>query len=100
MNQDAGEPLKQLHKVLAELENLARSAADTTGEGGSDIIERLKGTLSAAQSRIRDAEQALRRQATHGAKAADQYVHDHTWMSICIAAAVAFLLGALTTRRD
>ncbi len=100
MNADASEPLKQLHKVLAELEGLAKAAANTAGEGGTDLLGRLKGTLDSARTRIRDAEQALQREATHGAKAADQYVHDHTWMSIGIAAAVAFLLGALTARRE
>jgi ElaB/YqjD/DUF883 family membrane-anchored ribosome-binding protein len=97
---DTGEAVKQLHKVLAELEGLAKAAAGVAGEGGSDLIGHLKGTLTAARERIKEAEQKLERDAAHGAKAADQYVHDHTWMSIGIAAAVAFLLGALTTRRD
>jgi ElaB/YqjD/DUF883 family membrane-anchored ribosome-binding protein len=97
---DTGETVKQLHKVLAELEGLAKAAAEATGEGGSDLIGRLKGTLSSARERIKEAEQKLEHNAAHGAKAADQYVHDHTWMSIGIAAAVAFLLGAMTSRRD
>ena len=97
---DTADSVKQLHKVLTELEALAKAAAGAAGEGGSDLISRLKGTLAAARDRIKEAEQKLEHGAAHGAKAADQYVHDHTWMSIGIAAAVAFLLGALTSRRD
>lgn len=100
MNADASEPIAQLHKVLAELEGMAKAAAGVAGEGGADIVERLKGTLSAAQLRIRDAERALERDAVHGAKVADEYVRDHAWLSIGVAAAVAFLLGALTARRE
>jgi ElaB/YqjD/DUF883 family membrane-anchored ribosome-binding protein len=100
MNSEDIDPIRQLHKVLSELESLARSTAEKAGDGGADLIEQLKGTLAAARSRIKDAEQSLQREATQGAKTADQYVHEHTWMSIGIAAAVAFLLGALTARRD
>ena len=82
MNVDNSEPIRQLHKVLAEL------------------VEQLKGALTAARTRLKEAEQSLQRDAAQGAKSADEYVHDHTWMSIGIAAAVAFLLGALTARRD
>ena len=100
MNVENSEPIRQLHKVLSELESLARSTAEKAGDGGADLIEQLKGTLATARSRLKEAEQSLQREAAQGAKSADEYVHDHTWMSIGIAAAVAFLLGALTARRD
>jgi ElaB/YqjD/DUF883 family membrane-anchored ribosome-binding protein len=100
MNLDNTDPIKQLHKVLSELESLARSTAEKAGDGGADLIEQLKSTLAAARARIKDAEQSLQREATQGAETANQYVHEHTWMSIGIAAGVAFLLGALTARRD
>jgi ElaB/YqjD/DUF883 family membrane-anchored ribosome-binding protein len=100
MNSAGNDPIKQLHQVLSELESLARSTAEKAGDGGADLIEQLKGTLATARSRIKEAEQSLQREVTQGARTADQYVHEHTWMSIGIAAAVAFLLGALTARRE
>ena len=100
MTFDSSDPVSQLHKVLSELESLARSTAEKAGDGGADLIEQLKGTLAAARSRIKEAEESLQHQAVQGAKSADGFVHEHTWMSIGIAAAIAFLLGALTTRRD
>lgn len=92
--------LSQLHKVIADLEGLARTAAGTVGQEGEEAAGRLKEALAGARERIRDAEQGLHRGAQQGARAADSYVHEHTWMSIGVAAAVAFLLGALTARRD
>lgn len=100
MSIENSEPIRQLHKVLAELEGLARSTAEKAGDGGADLVEQLKDALSAARSRLKEAERTLQKEAAEGAKSADQYVHEHTWMSIGIAAAVAFLLGALTARRD
>ncbi len=100
MTIESDDPIRQLHKVLSELESLARSTAEKAGDGGADLIEQLTGTLATARARIVDAEKSLQREAAQGAAAADRYVHEHTWMSIGIAAAVAFLLGAMTTRRD
>ena len=100
MNVENSEPIRQLHKVLAELEGLARSTAEKAGDGGADLVGQLKDALASARSRLQEAERTLQREAAEGARSADQYVRDHTWMSIGIAAAVAFLLGALSARRD
>jgi ElaB/YqjD/DUF883 family membrane-anchored ribosome-binding protein len=100
MTFESDDPIKQLHKVLSELEDLARSTAEKAGDGGADLIEQLKDTLAAARSRIKEAERSLQREAAQGAATANRYVHEHTWMSIGIAATVAFLLGAMTARRD
>jgi ElaB/YqjD/DUF883 family membrane-anchored ribosome-binding protein len=100
MTLETTDPVSQLHQVLTELERFARTTAEKAGDGGAELVEQLKGTLAAARARIKEAEDSLRREAVQGAKSADGFVHEHTWMSIGIAAAVAFLLGALTARRD
>ena len=100
MNEGATEPLDQLHKLLAELEGLAKSAAATAGQSGAEVADRLKGALSKARTRLRDAEQELERGVAQGAQATDEFVHEHTWMSIGIAAAVGFVIGVLLVRRD
>jgi len=104
MDGDADRPIEQLRKLLAEIESLAgtlsKAAAEASGEGQPVALERLRATMNAACSRIKDAEQELERHVGQGAKAADDFVHDNTWISIGIAAAVAFLLGALSARRE
>jgi ElaB/YqjD/DUF883 family membrane-anchored ribosome-binding protein len=97
---DANPALEQLHKVLAELEKLAASVSESAGGASADRLERLQDALGAARERIRDTEQSIRRSVSESAKAADGFVHENTWLSIAIAAAVAFLLGALTAKRE
>ena len=100
MASEDSDPIAQLHKVLAELEGFARATAEKAGDGGADLVGQLKDALTSARTRIKEAEESLQREAVHSARAADSFVHEHTWMSIGIAAAVAFLLGALTTLRE
>ncbi len=100
MNTEAIEPLRLLRKALADLEAAARQAAESAAGGKNEAGERLRDALSAARSRITDAEQSLQQNLGQGAKAADRYVHENVWVSIGIAAAVAFIIGALTGRRD
>jgi ElaB/YqjD/DUF883 family membrane-anchored ribosome-binding protein len=100
MSSNAEQLLGQLHRIVADLEGLAKAASGAAGEGRSEVADQLKEALNSARTRLRDAEHGLQRDVVRGAKAADTYVHEHTWMSVGIAAAVAFLLGALTARRD
>ena len=100
MAADNSDPIAQLHKVLAELESFAKATAEKAGDGGADLVGQFKEALATARTRIKEAEESLHREAVRSARTADSFVHEHTWMSIGIAAAVAFLLGAITTRRE
>ncbi len=100
MNSHVDESLKHFHKLVAELEAMARSAAGAAGEGGAELSQQLRDTLASARTRLREAEEALQREAGQGIRAADGFVRDNVWASIGIAAAVAFVLGALFARRD
>lgn len=91
--------LGQLHKLTAELETLAKSAVQAAEEGGSDMSDRFKGALAGLRDRVRETEQALEKDLAHRGKQVDTYVREHTWMSVGVAAAVAFLLGAAVGRR-
>jgi ElaB/YqjD/DUF883 family membrane-anchored ribosome-binding protein len=100
MEAHVDETLKQLHELVAELEARARSAAGAAGEGGAEVAGKLRAALAAARARMAEVEHSLARDAGRGAKAADEFVRENAWMSIGIAAAVAFVLGALFARRD
>jgi|GEM_PF-3512663 len=39
------------------------------------------------------------REFRQGARVADRYVRDNTWVAVAVAAAAAFLVGVLMTRR-
>ena len=92
--------LSHLNRVVVDLEELAAAATGASAEGGAAVTEHLKEALAGARTRIKDLEDGLQREAARTVKAADSYVREHTWTAIAVAAAVAFLLGALTARRD
>ena len=100
MSQNSEHLLSQLAKLVDELEGLANATTHAGAEGAAAVSDRFKDALADAHARIRNVEQGLRRGAADTAKAADSYVRDHAWVSVGVAAAIAFLLGALSTRRD
>ena len=92
--------LKQLAKLVADIEGLAAATKQAEAEGAASVSDHIKEALADAHTRIRSAEQGLKRGAVDSAKAADNYVRNNAWVAVGVAAAIAFLLGALSTRRD
>jgi ElaB/YqjD/DUF883 family membrane-anchored ribosome-binding protein len=89
--------LDDLHKLIGDVEALFKGAAGScAGEAG----ERLSAGLMHARERIAAVEDNLRGGVKRGARVADRYVHANPWQSIGIAAAAAFILGALVSRRE
>jgi ElaB/YqjD/DUF883 family membrane-anchored ribosome-binding protein len=99
MSSRAEQVLSELRKAVAEIEELAKESVVDAEAAGGEVAQRLSAALAEARGRIRETEKSLRRELLRGAKAADSYVHENVWLSIGIAAAAAFVLGAITTRR-
>lgn len=100
VNSTADQLFSQLKKVVEDLEGLATTASGSGAEYGAAVAERLREALTSARDRIHELEQNLQRSAARGAKVADSYVHENPWTSIAVAAAIAFLVGALSRRHD
>lgn len=100
MTANSEQLLGQLHSLVAELEGLAKHTAAAAESGGADLADHFKGALAGARERIQDLEHSLERDLKKHTRTVDRYVHDNAWVSVGVAAAVAFLLGALTRRRD
>jgi hypothetical protein len=62
---------------------------DDLRQMASEFETLVKATLGAIGSR----------EFRQGARAADRYVRDNTWAAVAVAAAAAFLVGVLMTRR-
>jgi ElaB/YqjD/DUF883 family membrane-anchored ribosome-binding protein len=92
--------LDDLHKLIGDIEGLFKGAAGNAGECAGEAGERLFDGLASARERIADVEDSLRSGVKSGARAANRIVHGSPWQSIGIAAAAAFILGALVSRRD
>ena len=77
--------MSDIKTVLADAEDLLKQAASTTGERATELREK-------AVSRLKQAKEKA-------ARATDDYVHEHPWQSIGIAAGVGVLIGLLINRR-
>ncbi|MEI7970104.1 MAG: DUF883 family protein [Betaproteobacteria bacterium] len=85
--------------MLAEAEDLLRRAGSETGEKALDLRAQLEDKLLAARQRIKEVEAQTLDRAKAAARATDDYVHDHPWTAIAVAAGVGFVAGLLMNRR-
>jgi ElaB/YqjD/DUF883 family membrane-anchored ribosome-binding protein len=88
-----------LKVVVADAEELLRATASQAGEKVGAARERIQASLAAARVKLAEAERAVVDKTKQAAKATDEYVHEHPWHAVSVAAVVGFLLGALITRR-
>lgn len=100
MTSDAERVLSAIKEAVVELEALAKDTTEIAGERAEAAKENVRERLEQAVEKIRGLEQELRRRVQSGAKTSNDYVKDNLWRSLGITAAVAFLLGALVSRRD
>lgn len=81
------------HELLAGTEDLLRSTASYTGSEIEAARSRLKRQLSEARESAGEWEGVARERARRAAACADDYVHEHTWKSVGVAALAGALLG-------
>lgn len=91
--------MSDLKRVLADAEALLAATAGDASEEMLRLRDRVSATLSQAKTGLINAQAAMVDKAKVAAKATDEYVHDHPWKSIGLAAGVGLLVGALIGRR-
>jgi ElaB/YqjD/DUF883 family membrane-anchored ribosome-binding protein len=90
----------ELRKIISQVEDLIQTTLGGAGEQAGEVADRLHEGIGQARERLADFEQGLGRDLKQGAQAADRYVRDNAWVAIGAAAAAAFLIGVLVSRRD
>ena len=85
--------------VINDAEELLRATAGQMGEKAVVARERIQESLRVAKDKLARAEDAVIDKTKAAARATDDYVHDHPWGAVGIAAAVGLVMGMLISRR-
>jgi len=88
-----------LAAVLAEAEEMLKRASVETGDKAKDLRSQVETQLLRAKLKLQEIEGEAIDHAKAAARATDDYVHDHPWQAIGIAAAAGLLIGLLMNRR-
>ena len=88
-----------LRIVVADAEELLRATAGQMGEKAVIARERIQESLRVAKDKLAQAEEIVVDKTKAVARATDDYVHDHPWGAVGIAAAVGLVIGMLISRR-
>jgi ElaB/YqjD/DUF883 family membrane-anchored ribosome-binding protein len=85
--------------VISDAEDLLRATASQAGEKVSAAREKIQDSLHQAKVKLAEVEDVLIDKGKQAARATDEYVHDHPWKAVGIAAGVGLILGMLINRR-
>ncbi|AEI78035.1 MULTISPECIES: DUF883 family protein [Cupriavidus] len=91
--------MSDVKTVLSDAEELLKQAASTTGEKAAELRERGMGLLKQAKEKAQDLQDAVVTKSKAAARATDDYVHDHPWRAVGVAAGVGLLIGLLLNRK-
>lgn len=90
---------QDLKIVIADAEDLLRATASQAGEKVAAAREKIQDSLHRAKLKLADVEDVLVDKGKQAARATDEYVHDHPWRAVGIAAGIGFVIGLLIGRR-
>lgn len=90
---------QDLKIVIADAEDLLRATAGQAGEKVSAAREKIQDSLREAKVKLAEVEDMLIDKGRQAARATDEYVHDHPWKAVGIAAGIGLIVGLLISRR-
>jgi ElaB/YqjD/DUF883 family membrane-anchored ribosome-binding protein len=88
-----------LRTFIADAEELMRATANQAGEKVAAARAKVQDSLDSAKVQLGLLGEEAADQARAAARATDDYVHDHPWQAVGIAALAGIVLGALISRR-
>ena len=95
--------LKDFNAVVADTEELLKSAASVGGDKAGVWRADVERNLRLAKDKLVDIEHAAVERTKAAARATDEYVHDNPWRAIGVTAgvsvAVGLMLGLLLNRK-
>ncbi|MGI4857803.1 MAG: DUF883 family protein [Janthinobacterium lividum] len=91
--------MTDIKAVLADAEDLLKQAASTTGDRANELREKAMAQLKQAKEKASDVQVIVVEKGKAAARVTDDYVHDHPWQSLGMAAAAGFVIGLLINRK-
>jgi ElaB/YqjD/DUF883 family membrane-anchored ribosome-binding protein len=91
--------MADVNVVLQDAEELLRQAGQATGEEAKELRGRAQAAIRRAKDSMIEFEQRAVAQTKAAAHATDDWIHDHPWTALGIAAGVAFLVGLAVNRK-
>ena len=85
--------------VVADVEELLRATASQAGERVSAVREKVQDSLHRAKVKLAEAEDIMVDKGKQAARVTDEYVHDHPWRAVGVAAGIGLIIGLLIGRR-
>jgi len=88
-----------LRRIIGDAEELLRATANQAGEKVAAARARVQDSLDSAKLKLEVLGEEAADQARAAVRATDDYVHDHPWQSVGIAAMVGLVLGMMISRK-
>ncbi len=92
------ETMRDLSTVLEQAERLLRRFASEGEHCAGESLDQLRASFGDIHERFTKLEHRVQRQVRRRMRDTNRYAHENPWQMIGAAAAVAFVLGALTAR--
>lgn len=91
--------VQDLKVVVADAEELLRATASQAGERAVAARTRIEQSLERAKVKLAEVESAVSDRTREVAHATDEYVHEHPWTAVSVAAGIGLVIGLLISRR-
>lgn len=85
--------------LVKDAQELFREASHTTGEKAEELRAKGLTMLDAAMEKAQEVQAVAIEKGKAAAHTTDEFVHDHPWKAVGIAAGVGLIVGMLISRR-
>lgn len=91
--------VKDLRAVMVDAQQLIESGVDSCNQQASEARQRLQSALDEVRHQLGEVQPIARRTIERVQTVSDNYVHEHPWKAIGVAAGVGMMFGLLVGRR-
>jgi ElaB/YqjD/DUF883 family membrane-anchored ribosome-binding protein len=91
--------MSEVNDILTEAEHMLQTAATQTGDKATELRDLGLEKLKQAKEAMLDMQDVVVAKSKQAARVTDDYVHDHPWQSIGIAALAGVVLSLLLKSR-